>query len=135
MVTKQQFVIISLLWRSIRLAVLVIASLSFNACSKDSGGLSTGKFAEISLLPIDTVHIAIDSTTSNVSPLFNYIEWDGKRFLILFNSALRRLQCYDLDKLNESFVIKLESEGPNSVPDIGGFIFHRPDSIDLKSVV
>jgi hypothetical protein len=84
---------------------------------------------KLTLEPVDTISIEIDSLTSNFNPMFRYNEINGELLFSTYNSNAHKLQIYNLDKKRQTKSVQLSEEGPDAISELMGFHIHNFDSI------
>lgn len=83
------------------------------------------------LVPFDTLSVAIDSLTSNFYPLFQFRQLGGRNVLAIYSDNAHSISLYDFTTQNFFQTINLQREGPNAVPQLQGFHLHNTDSVFL----
>lgn len=70
---------------------------------------------EVTLQVVDSLAIAIDSSTASVSSVCFAFRESGTRYLMYLNKSHNELQFYDIDKAKLSHKLRFASEGPDGV--------------------
>jgi hypothetical protein len=118
----------------IRVLLTCLPLLMFTRCSKSARiehKQNIPARAEYTLSAIDTINIRIDSLTNNFNPTYQFSELGTLKILSVYNPRVHRIEIYDTHEQNLLSLIRLNTEGPDGIPELSGLYIHTLDSIFL----